>query len=104
MRVEILNTDTHRNGVGGDCFVAVEFTVDEGLGHPMERLIAVIPSDVADNPADGWARCYIINPADPVHAKYRGDSLYRELLAAGLWARVASDSEARWNTLGFIVK
>ena len=69
----------HRNGVGGDSFYVVKFHDDDAA----RDLIAVVPSSMRENDRD--YECYVIDPSDPVHSKWRGDVLYRDLVDAGLW-------------------
>lgn len=97
MAVSIIGTDTQRNGVGGEPFVAVRFTLDE-YDRP---LIAVVPlkfraqndPELPDRTADGWSETYVVDPAD-LSQHWRGDELYRQLLEAGLWERVQDDQRA----------
>lgn len=92
--ITFIDSNTHRNGVGGEPFVVVTFTHDS---HD-RPLIAVIPSKY--NPREGldfdngWSETYVIDPTD-LSRKWRGDQLYRELVEEGLWDRVTADARAR---------
>lgn len=98
MYIQILDTDTQRNGVGGEPFVAVRFLSDE---YP-RPLIAVIPTrymphddpDMPNLAHEGWSSTFVVDPED-LTQHWRGDVLYAELVDAGLWQRVSESKQVR---------
>lgn len=98
MTVHILGTAVHRNGVGGDPFVCVRFRHEDSDS----PLIAVIPTRCREEPASGALHTYVVHPTDP-DSKWRGDRLYADLLAAGLWERVQVDSDARMSSIQSVI-
>lgn len=97
-KVTITGHAYHRNGVGGDPFRVVSFTVTED--EIDTELIAILPSDLRDyNHQQGDVPCYVLNPNDPLESKWRGDRLYSDLLDAGLWERMDADDKAELDAV-----
>jgi hypothetical protein len=89
----IKNIEFHRNGVGGDSFYVVEFN-ESDTGRD---LVAVIASEMRYD--DSEYRCYVIDPSDPVNSKWRGDTIYRDLVDAGLWDILQAKQDDFMRTL-----
>lgn len=95
MSATITNTILHRNGVAGEPFAVVEFDCEEG--GTIHRLTAIVPTALEDTAKAGHlgeVQCYVIDRADP-GSKWRGDTIFGDLLLADLWGRIEADSYDR---------
>lgn len=79
-RIIIDEVGWHRNGVGGEPFHVVKFRLVRD-GETTE-LVAVITR--TEDPWEQDTKCFVINPADPIHSQWRGDVLFGDLQRAGL--------------------
>lgn len=96
MKIKLNAQEYHRNGVGGEGFHTVAFTLTED-GASAE-LIAVLPSALRYYPMnEGGIPCYIINPNDPLESKWRGDRLLMDLLEAGVWSWIDREDDRKFN-------
>lgn len=93
----IKNYASHRNGVGGDFFECVWFTLTED-GQSTD-LIAVISADERERATrDEWEqwRCYVIDPTDPEN-KWRGDNIGADLVALGIFDMIDKAADDKWQ-------
>ena len=96
MSIKLNTQEYHRNGVGGEGFYTVAFTLTEY--NETTELIAVIPSALRDYDLnDGGIPCYIINPANPLTSKWRGDSILSDLLQEDLWEWIDAENDRKFQ-------
>lgn len=96
MNIKLNAQEYHRNGVSGEPFYTVAFTLTED-GESTE-LVAVLPSELRDYPInEGEVPCYIINPSNPLESKWRGDRLLIDLIDAGVWAWIDAENDRTFN-------
>lgn len=96
MNIKLNAQEYHRNGVGGEPFYTVSFTLTED--GESTQLIAVLPSALRDYPInEGGIPCYIINPNNPLESKWRGDRLLMNLIEAGVWEWIDRENDRIFN-------
>lgn len=87
---KIIDWRFHRNGVGGESFYAVRFRHTLDAGRP---LLAIVEAHYRYmNTPRGWDGTFVIDPEDPT-LSWRGDVMYEDLMAAGLWQRIKQDED-----------